>query len=255
LIDIVLPDERFTAGDFSRVGRATLAAITDRGRLPIVAGGTGFYLRALLDGLFQGPARDDRLRARLAARETRRPGWLHKLLSRFDPLSASRIHPNDINKLIRALEVLLHARRPLSEMFRQGGDPLTGYRVLKLALDPPRTELYQRLDRRVLTMFDHGLIEETRAILTRGYPASAKPFESLGYQQAVQFLQGTIRRERAIADTQVQTRRYAKRQWTWFRREQGMIWLQGFGDQKEIQTSAIGLIVKFLEADTQKPRL
>src|SRR5688572_2916347 len=173
LIDAADPLELFTAGDYARLARKALTEISARGRLPIVAGGTGFYLRALLEGLFEGPVRDEALRARLAARK---PGSLHRLLRHFDPVAAARIHENDTNKVMRALEVILKARRPLTELFATGRDALTGYRVIKVALDPPREELYARIERRVVEMFEGGLLEETRAILERGYPPSAKPF-------------------------------------------------------------------------------
>lgn len=243
LIDIAAPDEPFTAGDYARCARAALSAIAARVRVPIVAGGTGFYLRALLEGLFEGPSRDETLRARLAAR---RAGSLHRLLRRFDPPSAARIHPNDANKLIRALEVILLERRPLSELHRAGRDPLVGFRILKLILDPPREELYARLDRRVSAMFAGGLVEETRAILALGYPAHAKPFESLGYKQALSEIQGTITRQMAIADAQLQTRRYAKRQWTWFRREAGAEWIAGFGDDPTVVQRTCDRVSRFL---------
>ena len=232
LMDVADPMELLTAGDYSRLARQALTEITARGRLPIVVGGTGFYLRALLEGLFQGPGRDEALRARLAARK---PGSLHRLLRRFDPAAAARIHENDGNKTMRALEVILLARRPLTELFETGRDPLTGYRVAKVALDPPRQELYARIERRVLEMFEGGLVEETRAILERGYPPSAKPFESLGYKQALQVVQGTMTVEQAVAETQMFTRRYAKRQWTWFRRESDVRWVRGFGDDGAVQ--------------------
>ena len=232
LIDAADPLKLFTAGDYARLARKALREISARGRLPIVAGGTGFYLRALLEGLFEGPGRDETLRARLAARK---PGSLHRLLRRFDPVAAARIHENDTNKVMRALEVILKARRPLTELFATGRDALTGYRVIKVALDPSREELYARIERRVVEMFEGGLLEETRGILERGYPPSAKPFESLGYKQALQVVQGTMTVEQAVAETQMLTRRYAKRQWTWLRRERDVRWFAGFGDAEAVQ--------------------
>jgi tRNA dimethylallyltransferase len=176
----------------------------------------------------------------------RRPGSLHRLLRKFDPATARRIHANDTNKLIRALEVTLLERRPLSELHGAGRDALTGYAVRKLVLNPPRDQLYSRLDRRVAAMFGGGLIEETRAILGRGYSPSAKPFESLGYQQAVMVIGGKISVQEAVADTQLQTRRYAKRQWTWFRREADAEWIAGFGDDVTVQAEVLERIRKFL---------
>jgi tRNA dimethylallyltransferase len=246
LIDILDPGALFTAGDYARLARQAIAGITERGRLPIVAGGTGFYLRALLEGLFEGPARDQPLRDRLAAREARRPGALHRLLTRFDPETAARIHAHDVPKVTRALEVCLLARRPASELFRQGRDALRGYAWLKLGLLPGREALHQRLDARCQAMFEGGLVEEARRILALGYPPSIKPFESLGYRQALQLIHGELNLREAIFYAQRTTRQYAKRQITWFRRETGLEWLPGFGDSPHIRDAAIERVGAFL---------
>lgn len=249
LLDVAAPADLFTAGDFARLGRAALAAITARGHLPVVAGGTGFYLRALLEGLFEGPPRDESVRARLQARETRRPGSLHRLLSRWDAAAAQRIHRNDINKLTRALEVILTARQPLTDLFARGRDPLTGYRTLTLALDPPRAELYARLDARSQQMFaSPGILEEVRALLDAGVPRESKPFTSLGYAQALAHLEGRLSLPEAIAETQMHTRRYAKRQWTWFRRDAATIWLAGFGSEPGVQHKGFNHVADLLAA-------
>jgi tRNA dimethylallyltransferase len=231
LIDIVDPNELFTAGEFARVGRQVVADITARGKLPIVAGGTGFYLRALIDGLFTGPSRDDDLRTRLAEREKRRSGSLHRLLTRFDRASSEKIHANDVPKVMRALEVCLLTRRPVSELFREGRDALRGYRVLKLGLFPERDVLYRGLDARCAAMFEGGLVEEVRHILSLGFAAECKPFESHGYKQALQLIRGDLSPRDAVFYAQRNTRQYAKRQITWFRREQGLVWLKGFGGE------------------------
>ncbi len=246
LMDIVDPDELFTAGEFARRGRDAMADISARGRLAIVAGGTGFYLRALVDGLFQGPARDQPLRDRLAAREKRRTGSLHRLLRRLDAESAARIHANDVPKVMRALEVCLLARRPASELYRTGRDGLRGYRVLKLGLLPDRDALYERLDRRCERMFEAGLVAEVRHILELGFPRDSKPFEAHGYKQALQFLEGELGLRDAIFYAQRNTRQYAKRQITWFRREPGLVWLKGFGEEAGIREEAVGRVREFL---------
>lgn len=246
LLDVLDPGEIFTAGEYARRAREVLREITARGRLPLVVGGTGFYLRALLDGLFPGPGRDERLRQRLAQREARRPGLLHRLLRRWDPEAARRIHPADRPKLIRALEVCLLTRRPLSEWFAAGRDALTGYRVCKLGLNPPRAALYQRLDARCRAMFEQGLIEEVRRILAMGYPPSIKPLEAHGYRQALQVLRGELDLPHALYYAQRNTRRYAKRQWTWFRREPNLIWMDGFGDDPAVQELAVRHVRHFL---------
>jgi tRNA dimethylallyltransferase len=244
LIDIAEPDQIFTAGEFARGAREAIAAITERGKLPILAGGTGFYLRSLLEGLFDGPERDQQLRDRLAGREARKKGSLHRLLKRFDAPTAARIHPNDVPKVTRALEVCLLTRRPVSELFRQGKGALEGYRTLKLGLLPERDELYPKLDARCTWMFENGLVEEVRGILLLGFAPTCKPFESLGYKQALQLIAGELSPHDAVFYTQQGTRQYAKRQITWFRRERDIQWLRGFGADRAIGDSAISLIAE-----------
>ncbi len=168
LLDLVAPDEPFTAGDYARLARQALAEITARGHLPIVAGGSGLYLRALLEGLFPGPQRSEELRQRLRQRVRGRGSeYLHRLLSRLDLAAAATIHPNDAPKLIRALEVCLLARRPMTELWQKGREPLRGFRLLRLGLNPERSLLYERINERARRMFDEGLIEETRTLLAR----------------------------------------------------------------------------------------
>lgn len=246
LLDAADPDELFSAGEYARRARAVLDEISDRGRLPVVAGGTGFYLRALIHGLFPGPSRDETLRQRLAERERRRPGSLHRILRRFDPAASRRIHPNDRQKLIRALEVCLLTRQSLSEAFAAGREPLRGYRCLRLGLDPPRPALYGRLDERCRRMFEAGLIGEVRRILLLGYSPHVKPLEAHGYKQALQVLRGELTLEEAIFYAQRNTRRYAKRQWTWFRQEPGIEWLRGFGEDPDVRRAALDRVRRFL---------
>ena len=246
LIDVVDPDRLFTAGEYARMARQALDRIAERGRLPIVAGGTGFYLRALLDGLFRGPERDQALRERLAAREARRAGSLHHLLTRLDSATAGRIQSHDVPKVTRALEVCLLARRPASQLFREGRDRLTGYRTLKLGLLPDREALYRRLDARADQMFACGLVEEVERILKLGFPPTAKPFESHGYKQALQLLRGELNFREAVFYAQRNTRQYAKRQITWFRKESDLVWLRGFGNDAEIQRAAVEKVEEFL---------
>jgi tRNA dimethylallyltransferase len=239
LIDVVEGAEGFTAGDYQRLGRPILRGITQRGHLPIVAGGTGFYLRALLDGLSPAPPRDEDLRRRLLARERRRPGVLSRLLRRRDPVAAARIGPNDLPKLARAIEIsLLGPHQPSAQPPR---DPLEGYRVLKLGLFPPRSELYAKLDQRCTTMLNGGLLDEIERILASGVPRDAKPFGALGYKQGLAILEGRQSHNDAQAEMQQHTRRYAKRQVTWFRHEPGIVPLAGFGDDPAVIRSALEL--------------
>jgi tRNA dimethylallyltransferase len=248
LIDILDPDQLCTAGEYARLARITIAQISGRGRLPILAGGTGFYLRALLEGLFEGPARDQPLRDRLAAREARRPGSLHRLLTRFDSNAASKIHVNDIPKVTRALEICLLTRQPATRLFQQGRDALRGYRTLKLGLLPDREALNPRLDARCAWMFENGLVEEVRHILALGFSPACKPFESHGYKQAMQLIQGELNLRDAVFYAQRNTRHYAKRQITWFRRERELQWLKGFGDAPQIREAALASVANFLSA-------
>jgi tRNA dimethylallyltransferase len=242
LIDVVDPGEVFTAGEYARVGRDILAQIAARGRTAVVVGGTGFYLRALLEGLFPGPARDAKIRDRLECREENRPGSLHRILSRLDRVAATRIHPHDKNKIVRALEVRLMEGKPMSELFDRGREPLTGFQPIKIGLNPPRTLLYQRLDTRAVHMFEQGLIDEVRDLLAAGVPPTAKPFESLGYKKALGVVEGRLTPEQALTATQLETRRYAKRQLTWFRKEHEVHWLFGFGDETEVQQQGLALL-------------
>jgi tRNA dimethylallyltransferase len=239
LIDVADPDTPFTAGEYSRRARTALREIVSRRRLPIVTGGTGLYLRALTEGLFAGPGRQHELRARLQQSRTRHgEGWLHRLLQRLDPASAARIHPNDTPKLIRAIEVCLAGRKPLSQVLAR--DPLSGFRLLRIGLNPPRHALYERLNRRCAEIFASGLIEETRGLLDRYGPVKA--LDSLGYRQALAVLSGTLSVEAAIEAAQQGHRNYAKRQLTWFRREPEVHWIERFGDEPETPRAAAELI-------------
>jgi tRNA dimethylallyltransferase len=239
LIDVAEPDQPFTAGEYSRQARTALREISGRARLPIVTGGTGLYLRALTDGLFAGPSRQEDLRVRLnRSRQTHGEAWLHRLLTRLDPASAARIHANDAPKLIRAIEVCLAARKPLSEVMAR--DPLTGFRLLRIGLNPPRQQLYERLNQRAAAMFTAGLVEETRGLLNRYGPVKA--LDSLGYRQALAVHAGMLSLEAAIEAAKQGHRNYAKRQLTWFRREPEVHWLESFGDDDQTLRQAGELV-------------
>jgi len=242
LFDTVDPTSYTTAGEYARQARGVLTDISSRGALPIVVGGTGLYLRALLDGLFAGPERSEELRERLRERAAKKgPLHLHKILKRIDKTAAQKIHANDTPKLIRAIEVCLGLRRPMSEQWQVGRDPLQGFRILRIGLDPARPELYARINRRVVKMFEQGLVGETRQLLAK-YGEAARPLSSIGYSQVVQLLKGELTEGDAIAAVQQAHRNYAKRQITWFRREPEVIWISGFGDDTDVQARALDLV-------------
>jgi tRNA dimethylallyltransferase len=239
LIDVANPDEPFTAGAYSRAARVALREVSGRGHLPIVTGGTGLYLRALTEGLFAGPERQEGLRERLRQKAQKHgSAWLHRVLARLDRASAARIHANDTPKLIRAIEVCLAARQPMSQVLAR--DPLTGFRLLRVGLNPPRKELYERLNERCAAMFAAGLVEETRGLVARfGYVMA---LDSLGYRQGLAVQAGTLSLEAAIKEAQQGHRNYAKRQMTWFRREPDVHWIEGFGDEPETFRAAVALV-------------
>jgi tRNA dimethylallyltransferase len=252
LLDCVDPLADVSAGEYARQARQVLREIVlretalsgneQRRHLPVVSGGTGLYLRALLEGLFPGPQRSEELRNKLRDRaEKYGTEHLHRILRRLDSSAAGRIHANDVPKMIRAIEVCLASRRPMTELWRQGREPLHGFRILRLGLNPEREVLYARINQRAAKMFDEGLIAETERLLAK-YGQQARPLASLGYKQAVQFLRGELDRESALAAAQQAHRNYAKRQITWFRREPDVHWLAGLGDDPAAQAEAIAAI-------------
>ena len=255
LLDCVDPLADVSAGEYARQARQVLREIVlreseQRRHLPIVSGGTGLYLRALVEGLFPGPQRSEELRNKLRGRaEERGTEHLHRILRRLDSSAANRIHANDVPKVIRAIEVCLASRRPsrrtshrtMTELWRQGREPLHGFRILRLGLNPEREALYARINQRAAKMFDEGLIAETEKLLAK-YGEQGRPLASLGYKQAMQFLRGEIDRESALAAAQQAHRNYAKRQITWFRREPDVHWLAGLGDDPAIQAEGIATI-------------
>jgi tRNA dimethylallyltransferase len=246
LFDIIEPAAYVTAGDFARMARTVLHEIKERGNLPIVVGGTGLYLRALLDGLFAGPPRSEQVRERLRERAAQKGSdYLHRMLSHLDREAATKIHSNDVPKLIRAIEVCVSSRRKVTDMWKAGREPLQGFRIFRLGLNPEREALYERINQRALQMFEAGLVEETRS-LWQMYGDRARPLESLGYKQALQFIRGQLDEAGAIRAAQQAHRNYAKRQMTWFRREPDVVWLQGFGDETAIQDTATELVRKQL---------
>ena len=242
LFDCVAPTEYITAGEYARRARQVLGEIAARGNLPIVVGGTGLYLRALLDGLFPGPQRSEELRQRLREGATKRGSeYLHRILQRLDRAAAEKIHANDVPKLIRAIEVCLASRQKMTELWQQGRDPLRGFRIVRIGLDPERAALYERINARASRMFEAGLVDETER-LWKKYGEAMWPLASLGYRQALQLVRGEVTREQAVQAAQQAHRNYAKRQLTWFRREPDVAWLNGFGDEASIQADAVAQV-------------
>lgn len=243
-LDLYWPDEACTAGDYARHARAAIADIRDRGLVPIVAGGTGLYLRALLQGLAPAPPRDEALRERLRELAAKRGStYLHRMLQRLDAQAARAIHANDTPKLIRSIEVTLAAKQPQTEQWQAGRDALQGYRVLQFALGPPRELLYERINQRAAAMFERGLVAETEMLRSR-FGEDCRALTSLGYAQAVAVLRGELTSDAAVAAAQQGHRNYAKRQMTWFRRETEMHWLAGCGDEAGVQAEALALARK-----------
>jgi tRNA dimethylallyltransferase len=244
LLDVLDPSDGYSAGEYARIARSIIGEVSARNRLPVVVGGTGFYLGALLNGLPNLPESDKPTRERLMARERKRAGSMSRLLTRLDPAAAQRIHANDAQRLMRAVEIRLlsgHSSPPALET-----EPLTDYRVLKIGLDPDRALLYRVLDARTGQMFAAGLVQEIETLLKHGCTGEEKPFESLGYRQALAFIRGETNLDRAIYLTQLETRHYAKRQWTWFRRDPEMRWLSGFGDSVPVIEQCLQMLRRFL---------
>lgn len=243
LIDLVEPEEVFTAGEYRRRATEVLEEICARGRLPTLTAGTGLYLRALLEGLADAPARSEELRERLRQRVARRGAeYLHGILKRLDRESASRIAPGDTQKVIRALEVRLLSGEPASALHRQERTGLQGFQVLKIGLMPPRAALYERIDRRVIAMQGLGWLDEVKILLGKGIAPTSKPFQYLGYSQLRDVLTGKMALDGAIRQIQQATRQYAKRQITWFRKERGVHWIERFGDEPATAAEALKLM-------------
>ena len=225
LLDLAPPDGDFSAAEYARLARHAIDEVSGRGRLPLVVGGTGLYFRALFRGLFEGPPRDDALRARLTALAERHgDARLHRLLARSDPAAAARIAPRDRVRIVRALEVRTKTGRPISEHHRAVPQPLLGYRALFLGLDPGRERLRQAISARTRRMLEGGLLEEVRGLIERHGP-SLRPLRAVGYRQAADVLGGRLTADQLEPEIVKETLRFAKRQRTWFRKEPGIQWL------------------------------
>jgi tRNA dimethylallyltransferase len=243
LIDVLSPTEAATAGGYREAAIAVLEDLRRRNRIPILTVGTGLYLRALLEGLADVPERSEELRDRLRASRDRHPaGHLHRVLRRLDRGAAEKIAAADEQKLIRAVEVCLLTKRPLTQVYRDGRAPLEGWTPIKIGLQPAREDLYEKIHARTESMLARGWLDEVRGLMNSGFADAAKPFDFIGYRE----LRAVVRGEMSLADAkaaiQQTTRRYAKRQITWFRRESGVRWLDGFGDSPTIQAGALEFV-------------
>ncbi len=237
LIDFVPPEVNFTAADWARAALETIEGIEARQRRVVIAGGTGFYLRALREPFFPSPATDEELRARLTRiRERRSPEYLHRILQRLDPAEASRLNPRDWPRVQRAIEFCLQTgesisrRRPL-----RPERPKLASRIRIIALNPPREELYRRINERTAQHFAAGLVDEVRELLSDGVPATSNALGAHGYRRVVEYLEGARDLNSAVEQTRLDVRHYAKRQLTWFRHEAGVEWVEGFGDDATVQ--------------------
>jgi len=243
LIDIVDPTDEYTAARFARDAAAAIAAIHGRGHLPIVAGGTGFYYRALTRGLFPGPGRDAALRARLTRIADRRgAAFLHRLLARVDAASARRIQPRDVKRMVRALEVFFLTGRPLTDHFADTRAPIPDLNILPLAVRLDAASIADRVAARVDQQFARGLLDEIGALLRRGVPREARPFGGLVYRQALEYLDGVRDEQKTRALIAQENRRYARRQMIWFRKELDLAWLQGPGESADAIAAAARLV-------------
>ena len=243
LVDLIEPAEIFTAGDYRRCALEVLGDLRNRKVLPILTAGTGLYLRALLEGLAEAPQRSEEIRARLRQKaEKHGAQHLHRVLARLDPESAARIPARDTQKIIRAIELRLLTGKPITEIHRSGRDALQGYEIIKLGLLPPRAALYARIHARTAAMLAAGWLEEVRVLVASGVPPDVKPFQFIGYSQLRDHLAGRLTEKDAVEQIQQATRRFAKRQLTWFRKESSVQWLAGFGDAPEISAAALAIL-------------
>jgi len=244
LIDFVPPHVNYTAGEWAREAVATIEEIERRGRIPILVGGTGLYLRALRTPFFPGPQTDVELRRRInLIRETRGPEYLHQLLKRLDAASATELYPRDWPRVQRAIEVRLQTGKPMSEQKGQRPEPPeSAHRLRIVVLNPPRAELYGIINKRTEQHFAAGLVEEVQTLLAQGVPPDSNALGAHGYRRVVEYLQGKRDLPSAIEQTKQDVRNYAKRQLTWFRREPGAFWFEGFGVDEVAKRAVVAAI-------------
>jgi len=241
LIDFVSPTINYTAVEWAREASAKIEEIERRNKVPLLVGGTGFYLRALRQPFFESPQTDEALRQRITRiRERHGPEYLHRLLKRVDPRGADRFFPRDWPRVQRALEVYLQTGQSIVDQLNRRPEAHESTRRLRiLALNPPRNDLYKRINERAGLHFKLGLVDEVRALLAKGVPSQSNALGAHGYRRVVEFLAGQRTLENAIEQTKLDIRHYAKRQLTWFRHEEGVEWFDGFGEETSIQRSVL----------------
>jgi tRNA dimethylallyltransferase len=246
LLDVRNPCDDFSAGDYLRLGREALHGIRSRGHIPILVGGTGLYMRALTEGLFEGPGRSEELRGRMRRIVAKRgPECIHHALARIDPETAARLAPADAERSIRAYEIYLLTRRTMSWWQRRPRERLTGYRWLKLGISWPRPQLYARINERVEEMFRRGFVAEVQSLIAR-YPRECHAFKAIGYRQIAAHLEGQGSLEQTIEDMQRESRRYAKRQMTWFRADPEIVWLESSLGLENLIGEAYDAVARFI---------
>ncbi len=251
LIDVVAPDEDYSAARYSREARAAIKNINSRGKKVFVVGGTGLYLRALTRGIFEGPARVPELREKLLKEaELKGCAWLYERLLKVDPAAASSIHPNNLTRIIRALEVYHVTKRPISDFHKAHAFADEPFSCLKIAVNKPREVIYGDIEGRVERMMEEGLLEETRRLLSMGYHRDLKPMHGLGYKEMTSYISGECTLDDAVASIKTNTKRYAKRQMTWFNGEADIRWFSP--DEKREIISAVKAHLKGLSGNSKR---
>lgn len=244
LIDFVPPTINYTAVEWGREAAKKIEEIESRDRIPLLVGGTGFYLRALRNPFFISPQTDESLRLRLnRMRDKHGAEYLYRVLRRLDPLAAAQLFPRDWPRVQRAIEVYLQTGRSIVDQKHERPEAHESSRRLRiLALNPPRAELYQRINERTEAHFNSGLVDEVQNLLNRGIPPNSNALGAHGYRRVVEYLEGKRDLHSAVEQTKLDVRHYAKRQLTWFRHEAGVEWFDGFGEEMNVLASVLAAI-------------
>ena len=238
MIDVVNPDEEYTAADYMCGAHTAIKAILKKGKTPIMAGGSGLYIRAVIDGIFPGPGSDKKIREKLEMEaKTSGISSLHDRLCKIDPIASSRIHPNDSRRIIRALEVYEITGKPISFFQKEWKKEEAMYDAVMVGLNRPREELYGRIEERVDYIFEHGFVDEAKKLLEKGYEENLVSMEALGYREVIRFLKGEINIDAAKKKIKLDTRHYARRQLIWFRKDKRITWFNIDNEEKPVETA------------------